>query len=206
MLEDVKHYTNLLVKMKMTPTQFYLCWLLYWDHNEFKGGKRRNPEEEHIFANGYRYMKKVKGFTLNEIQDLIDREYVTISSGSKLAVDKLEITDKFVRNVFTTKDMAEQFFEEYPSWIRNFDHPSKPDINLKVCDHDAIKALYRKYVLTKKRHEEVMQILDWAKRNDKIRFSIANFVKAKMWDQFEELIEKEGSSIEDGKFGTKTAF
>jgi len=207
MLEDVKYYTDLLVKFKITPNQFYLCWLLFWDHREGKGGKRVHPEkEDKVFANLYRYNELVKKWSLNEVQELLDKDLVRLARGSKIIVDRLEITEKFMKAVLITQGMQDEFFEAYPTWIQNFDHPSKPNINLKSCDHDKVKDLYRYHVKTKKRHKEVMDILDWAKRNDKIRYSIANFVKAKMWEQFEELMEKEGASIQDGKFGTKTAF
>lgn len=206
MIEDVTYYTDLLVKFKITPNQFYLCWLLFWDHHDGKGKMRVNPNGTNLFANLYRYNELVKTWTLNEVKDLLDKELVHLSRGNTLIVDRLEVTQKFVDAVLVNNKMEDEFFEAYPTWITNFEHPSKPEINLKLCDHDKIKDLYRYHVKTKKRHKEVMNILNWAKRNDRIKYSIANFVTSKMWEQFEELIKKESLSIEESKFGTKTAF
>jgi len=205
MLEDVKYFTDLLVKWKITPNQFWLCWLLYWDHQEGKGGKRRKPNDESAIVNFYRYCTSVRQFKINEIRDLQAKGLVTTPSKTKIIVDRLEVTQKFIDGVLVTRDMADEFWDAYPTWINNFDHPSKPQINLKSCVQSDIKSLYKSLVKTKKRHRKVMEILDWALRHDKIRFSIANFVKAKMWEQFEELMEQEGGGS-DNQFGTKTAF
>lgn len=206
MLEDVKYYTDLLVKLKITPNQFYLCWLLYWDHKDGKGGKRRNPNGEHVIANLYRYARTVKNFTMVEKQDLMKKGLIEIcNKNAKDTLDMYEVTQKFIDTVLVNRKMEDEFWDAYPSEIPHFDNPSKPNINLKVCVQDKVKAKYRALVKTKNRHEKVMEILDWAKRQQKIRMSISNFVDAKMWEQFEEAMERDGEGPQ-GQFGTRTAF
>jgi len=205
MLEDVKQFTDFLVKWKITPKQFFLCWLLFWDHKEYKGGKRPNPNDPHFFANVYRYAKTVRTWDTNEVKDLVDKGLIENPSGKNMKIDQMKVTHKFNDELLVNKKREDEFWDASPTWIKNFQNPSKPQINLKTCVESEIKSLYRKFVKTKKKHERVMEILNWAKRHDKIRCNIENFVKSKMWKQLEELMEKEGHGGE-GQFGTKTAF
>lgn len=205
MLEDVKQFTDFLVKWKITPNQFFLCWLLFWDHKEYKGGKRPNPNDPLTFANVYRYAKKVKNWNVDEINDLVEKGLIENPSGKQMKIDQMKVTQKFIDELLVNKKREDEFWDAYPTWIKNFHNPSKPQINLKTCVESDIKTLYRKFVKTKKKHERVMEILKWAKRHDKIRCNIENFVKSKMWEQLEELMEQEGHGGET-QFGTKTAF
>lgn len=213
MLENVKQFTDFLLKWDITPNQFFLCWLLFWDHHEYedrkltKGGKRMNPNDKSAAVNLYRYAKKGKSWNKQEISDLQDKGLIAPTNDKKrYVIDSQQVTQKFIDAVLVNREREDEFWESYPSWVQNFNNPSKPDIPLKSCDQDKIKTLYRSLVRTKARHERVMEILNWAKRHEKIKMSIANFVKSRMWEQLEELMEKEGGDIDDSKFGTKTAF
>lgn len=205
MLEDVKQFTDFLCKWKITPNQFYLCWLLYWDHKDYVGGKHRNPNDPLTFACVYKYTKTVKSWTVKEVEGLVEKGLIKNTSGKKMKIESMEVTDKFIDAILVNRDREDEFWDFYPSWIDNFEHPSKPQINLKTAPEEIIKKKYRKLVKTKKKHKEVMKILKWAKRNDKIRVSIKNFVEGKMWKQYKELMEKQGGG-DEGQFGNKTAF
>lgn len=207
MFNNVKELTDVLVKWRITPNQFYLCWLLYWDHRDLKGGKRRAPDDETAIVNLYRYAEKVRTWRNHEFKDLLEKDLIEQSYGKEgdRILDRYQVTDKFIEEVIVTKDRAKEFYEAYPTWVRNFSNPARGDINLSAVEN--LEAFYDKYrymVQTQKEHQHVMEILEWAKSENLIKYNVNKFVGSRMWEHFEELMEKENTG--DDEYGTTTAY
>jgi len=190
---SARHLVNLLIECDITINQFLLLWFLYLDKEE---GNGKLIHEGPAIANLYRYSEKVSKWSADEISDLVqkgwlvDRNKDRQDGGRQAYPDYYDVTDTFEDKVFVTMDRFDQFWEEYPSFVENFDGPRGPMIPLKSSIMEEVEILYKKRVRTKAKHKEVMEILKWAKKNGLINMNIAKYVGSGMFDQHKELKER----------------
>lgn len=139
--------------------------------------------------------KKVPPFKRSEIEALIEKGYIA-KLGSKISMDMIQVTKKFKQDFFGNYEF-EEFFEEYPTFVPNWNHPSHPDIKLKGSDKELIEKLYKKKIKTEASHNRVVEIVKWAKENNQINMNIENFIRSEMWDQLEQIKHKSTRSRVD---------
>ena len=85
--------------------------------------------------------------------------------------------------------MGQELFDAYPNWI-NMNGKLIPLKNVasKVNTLDEFFFMYSSAIKhNPETHKKVMEILQWAKENDKITSSLLNFVVSKQWEALEDL-------------------
>jgi hypothetical protein len=195
---SAQQLVTLLVECAITPKQLLLLWFLYLDKEE---GKGKLIQDGPAIANVYRFAESVETWSFLEIDDLVrkgwmvDRNKKASDGGRQAYPDYFEVSEAFIDKVFVTGDKFEQFWEEYPSFVENFDGPRGPKIPLKASIMEEVEILYNKRVRTKAKHRQVMEILSWAKSNNLINMNIAKYVGSGMFDQHMELRNSGGSVV-----------
>lgn len=165
---DIVQFTQKLVSLKMTPNQFYFCYLL---HND------RFPEL-------YQYVEKVGTFDRKDIEDLKKRGFVRLE-GKEGTSDGYKVTDKFTKNFLANSyELAKTFFDAYPSFGSIDGRP----ISLKAISPDKFYEQYN--LITGKQlrvHERIMTALEKAKKMGLVNMKIDKWLDTRQW----ELIDKE---------------
>lgn len=161
---EIKKFTKKLVEFKMTPNQFYFCYLL---HNN-------------RFAELYEYVENVGKLDLVELQDLIKRGYIrNINESGKFSADAFETTEKF-SGKFLAKDFefAEEFFEAYPA----FGSIDGKPITLKSVSRDQVYDLYNEITGKQKSvHDKIMHALNTGKRMGLVNMKIDKWLNTEQW-------------------------
>ena len=186
---SAKQVVDLLISCKINPKQLFLLLFLYLDREE---GNGKLIQDGPAIANVYRFAEKVETWTHEEIDDLVNKGLMedrnTIKDGKRGGYpDYFVLTDTFIDKVFASRDRFQQFWDEYPSFVDNFHNPRGAKIPLKAADIDELEVVYNKRVRTVKKHKQVMEILDWAKKNGLINMNIAKYIGSMMYDQHIEL-------------------
>jgi len=86
-------------------------------------------------------------------------------------------------------EMGQELFSEYPNWV-NVNGKLIPlkNVATKVNTLDEFFFMYSSAIKhNPETHKKVMEILKWAKENDKITSSILNFVVSHQWEALEDL-------------------
>ena len=179
MFVEINDYIKFLCEHKMTPNQFLLCYLTHLDKTKSK---------DKGIANIYRYVQKVTTWTESEVDDLLDRGYLsqTKSFGKAVNFDNFDVTEKFTIDLFISEDKFDDVWKIYPSTVPNFHNVRGPSVKLKAVDKEEVRRIYYSYVKTKVLHTKVMELLQWAVDNNQINMSIRNWVASKQWEVIEE--------------------
>ena len=187
-----KGFVNILIGLKIKPAQLLLLMFLYHDRLE---GEGKLAYDGPSIANVYRYAEHVGGWSREEIEDLVEKGLMvdnnSVSGGKKQAYpDHFHVTQKFIDAVYVTSSHFAEFWDEYPSFVENFEDARKGMIPLKAAVYEEVEAMYKKRVKTKSHHLRAMEVLRWAKENNLINMGIAKYVGAAMFDQQRELMNK----------------
>lgn len=179
---------DFLVKHKMTIEQYFVCYILYKDKNSTIEGQRVTRKSGQPIAAIYKYSENVGGIKRDAMKDLIDRGYLELT-GNKLTPDMLEVTDKFYKDLFNHWSNFDQLFEIYPS--RTVFEAGKSPVSLKSLDApiEEISKYYEKIVRTNKKHNEILEITQWAKERDLIKMGIQKYVYSQYWNALKEEYE-----------------
>ena len=104
--------------------------------------------------------------------------------------NEIEFNKNFIKGWFKSGcTMGEELFTKYPSWLNiNGKLTSLKNIATRFASLDDFFCFYATQINNDpEKHKEVMEILDWAKDNNKISFGILNFVISKQWEALKEL-------------------
>lgn len=167
---EIKQFTKKLVELKMTPNQFYFCFLL---HND-------------SFAELYEYVENVGKFDLADIQNLVKRGYIRNTNENKqFAADAFVTTEKFSKKFLAAKyEFAMEFFDSYPSFG---DINGKP-ISLKSVSPDVVFDIYNDLTGRQKTvHDKIMSALKKGIRVGLVNMKIDKWLLTRQW----ELIDKD---------------
>lgn len=201
MIIDINEYTDFLCRNKMTPSQFYLCFLLYADKRIKLGdGSMVLAKKGSMTANIYKYSRKVGFFDFNEIEDLLKRGYIEPDGkpppqAEGFYPDYYKVGYKFEEEIFIRSDSFMEVWNLYPKTIDNFHNARGPKVKLKVLkdmDVEDLAKIYHSKVTTRALHERVVESLKWAVEKGELNVSIQNFVNSHHW---ETLIEMMGEHV-----------
>lgn len=185
MFSSTKQYVDLLCGLNITANQFLLCHLLYDDYQEDVVGARKKVSITYL----YRYLKDSKRvWKRDEIDDLIERGYLIDNSRGKMSPDMLEVTEKFINQVYASLGRFKEFWDSYPKTMPAIQGGGH--IKLKACDPDELQEVYDKIVKTNKLHNEILDLVKWADKNNQLNIGIEKFVKSRMWETLAELKER----------------
>lgn len=190
---DANTVVSFLIKHpNVSMNQFLFCILhLYDEEYKKRNGltKIERPLSKmyaYIDARSYKEGKSIiKPFNKDEIESLIDQGFME-KLGNRFSIDMLRVTKKFKRELYGESYEFKEFVDAYPTYIPNFNHPARPDINLKSTNLELLEREYLKKIKTEKAHERVIELVSWARDNNLINTTIENFVKGEMWEHIEE--------------------
>lgn len=209
MIIDSDIYTDTLIRLKIDPEQYFLCHLLYADRRIQDGsGISRFPYKGSTTANIYKYAEGVKKWSTDKIEDLEEKGLITKASspsGYKDSPfpDMYQVTDKFVEVVMAGGTEFEEFWATYPTYVPNFRNPRGPKINLRVCDKDKLANSYRAKVVSKSKHDFVLDMLKWGLEKDLVKMNIENFMNSEMWEAIYMEYQKSSSLGSKGNMVVK---
>jgi hypothetical protein len=185
MFEDLRAYTDLLVKHKITANQFLFLYLIHTQN----------------FAILYELVHKGHGFSPEDIEDLEQRDLIINlnKTPNEFYADSFIVTDRFAMDLFIENEQAAQeFWECYPLLI-NIDFRKIPakTVNKEVFFKDYTKKIGH----SKIKHDKVMTALRYAIKNDRINMGIKKWFESEQWVEIQSELEQLKHLSDEPKHG-----
>lgn len=127
-------------------------------------------------------------------KNIIQSTYEIPKAGERLDPTKILLSKSFFNTYFReSTELGMDLLRVYPAFITS-GNKSFPMKNIAKHYHsfEAFALAYGKAIrFSKKKHNEIVTLVEWAKENGAIHFSLPEFVISRKWDVLEEI--KEGS-------------
>ena len=165
-------FLDLLCRLEITPTQFYLMYLLHTKN----------------FAGIAQYTNEVAPFPNGEVEDLVGRGMLIDMNkdNGPIYADLLSLTDSAQTLLFKNiEQCGNEMWDAYPSFIM----VNGAQVPAKTCDKDDIMDLYGDIIAYNPiYHRRVLELIAYAKNNGLISMGIEKWVKSRQWEAIESLI------------------
>lgn len=190
-LDDVNEYVDFLTKHKLSTNQFLLLYLLYTE----KFVKVDDKLKYKRIGNIYKWSSEGKGWTKEEIEDLINKDYVFgIKSVNPkdgtltYFVDQLILTQKFSDLMFINTNFAfEEILEIYPDTFV----VQQSTVFTKAGDLEKVALNYSKLIKNSiVKHEEIKKIIIYAKERGLCNYKLENFLSKGVIDSIKKMMEE----------------
>jgi len=172
MISDIDKYVEFLVEHKLSEHQFLLLWLI----------KTKNTKS-------IAHYKKHKDFSISELDDLIEREWIDdfgLVRDNKRTFNIYDfiVTDKFTNAVIVDEEDAyDELKKVYPKWF-NIKGTKVPAI---TGDPLVMAKLYFQcHKGNKLVHAKIVEITANYFKNKPPVEKMENYIKNKRWDDLEE--------------------
>lgn len=123
-------------------------------------------------------------------KEILDKSYIIPKKGESFDPGKIKLSEVFLRKYFKfSGEMGIQLLDEYPLFITsgNRSFPMK-NIAKHFRSLEDFSFAYGKAISFKKdKHEEIIELIKWAKENNAIHFSLAEFVISRKWLDLEKM-------------------
>lgn len=173
MIYEVDKFTDYLVDTKLTPTQFYICWLL--DRRDLK--------------NLEKYLKGVGKFDSHDFMHLIERGFLinTDPNGKSFDANSLVVTLEFKEMLIDEDEAFEELLLIYPKYVV-VENRKFPTTGLTMTEHDLARKAYHRAIKNNKfLHVKIIRLIEEWKRKigESAPFKIDKFITGKYWNELE---------------------
>ncbi len=192
-LDKPATYVNFLIEQKITTNQYLLLYLLFTEKMEKEGEELTWPDTGLISQ----WQEHGPGWIIEDIEDLIEKEFLINISDNIISLDKLILTSKFSDLIFVNATFAfQEFFESYPSTI-----PIKNETAfLKAVDPEIIEKLYTELIQgSAHKHQEFMELLEYGKERGLIKVRIDKYFTAKIWETIQKMKNEDEKGEDYGR-------
>lgn len=172
---------NLLISYNLTFDEFYLIYLTFLARDE------ENHPEYFVkwFSNGGKSRLKDLFNSLKE-KGIIHKNY----NPEVYNPNDIEFNKSFMKSwIKNSGELGQELFDAYPSFLNiNGKYCSLKNIAKKYNSLDEFFFAYSSAIgHSIDEHKKVLNILNWAKDNDKIRVGICEFIISRKWKELQEL-------------------
>lgn len=177
---------SILDKYRLTPNELMFIRLLLILQDE-------NNEE--LFG---RYIKILKEENINlreliltlQDKEIILKSYKVPNSGASFDPFSISINKNFIKNLYKCSfELGKELFEAYPQF--GSINGSLVGIRSVSKKFDSLEDAYFKYGKTIgwsiERHNHIIELVNWAKENNLINYTLASFIVDNRWYELEAL-------------------
>lgn len=175
MFIDTDKYLEILGKTGLTADEFLLCYLIHLNRMDLI----------------YRYVDEVRPFRKEEVERLIEKGYIFDNNPYRDTrparyPEHYIATSTFSEIVFiNTGEAFDELWEAYPVWLTFDDGKKVPGRSGDSLELEKVYAqLIRNNVL---KHREVMEMLEYAKKNKLITMGIEKWIKSRQWESIKKI-------------------
>ena len=178
---------NITTKYNLTGEELLLVYLTFIAQTE-----NGNPEENRIY-----FKRWYDGGGKERLRDLFNslKDKGIIKKNYNPSVydpDEIEFNQNFIKQYFKlTGELGKELWSKYPDEIYiNGKYVSLKNISKRFISLDQFYFWYASTIgHSIEKHNQIIQILDWAKSNELIHISIIEFVASQKWLEFKSMKE-----------------
>lgn len=136
---------------------------------------------------------------LNRLQEvgIIVKSCKLPSSGDELLADNIKFNSHLIGRIFKhSGDLGESLWENYPDFtIINNDYVTLKNVAKHYNSIDEFFQAYGKSIgFNYEKHQQVLEIIEWAKEHNIIKENIAGFIINRGWEVLTKIKENKGDS------------
>lgn len=185
---DISTILNLMGQYQLTADELLVVYLTFLAKDE-----EGHPEYfSQWFQNGGNTQLRSIFSSLQE-KGVINKSY---NPGTTYNPNEVAFNKNFLKGwPKYSNSFGMELFEAYPSWL-NIDGKYMPlkDVAKKFNSLEDFCFAYGKAIgHNAKKHQEILDIIDWAKKEGRLNFSICNFLLSRQWEALKEL--RDDSSV-----------
>lgn len=184
----------ILEKYKLTPDELFSIQLILFAAEE--------GSTEFLFrfcsiSDDHKLVFRNALISLQE-KGVILKSYTIPKPGESFIPEEVAFNKSFIKNLFRASfDMGKELFEEYPTF--GFINGQPVQLKGVAKKFNSLEDMYRFYGKQigwkPEKHEEVMELVRWAKENNIIKESIASFVVNNSWISLKEMRDGDAVNI-----------
>jgi len=193
MIDDLNRCVDFMVKHQLSTNQLLLLQILS-EESMFREVKTNSLKFKKI-GNIYKWSEQGKGWSKEEIEDLIQKDYLFgIKSLQKTdkgeeytySIDQLLLTQKFSDLMFINSNFAfDEILEVYPDTFQI----QNQTVFTKSGDLTKVQENYFKLIKGSiLKHEEIKQIILYAKERGLCNYKIENFLSKGVVDSIKKMM------------------
>ena len=143
-----------------------------------------------------KHFEQEKWFKENIAQALVDKSILIAPkapAGHTAGLDCFEISPQFIQDfAIDLYGMPDELFEAYPKFFMS----NGTRYNIRNSHVEKFGAKYLRFINNQReKHEEVLELIEWAKENKSLNIGLEKFVDTKYWEALQELKEEGGEAI-----------
>lgn len=115
---------------------------------------------------------------------ILTKEYKIPAPGKKFDPEAVIFNKNFLKDKLKfSLDLAQDLIDHYPPYSGQF---QLNNITKYYRDYEEFGKAYGKIIRwNAQKHDEIIELLEWGKENDRINYGICEFIGSKKWDQLE---------------------
>ena len=141
-----------------------------------------------------KYILKNDNWTKDDLKFLFTKKVLkNLGPPGSYDISKYRTTptfDKFFESDDDASDKFDEFVDAYPRFI----YIQGKRVAALNADMDELEAEYIKKVVNKKKHDEVMEALNWARDNHQIHMGIKLWFSSRQWLSIKEIMNDQSGS------------
>lgn len=176
---------NILAKANLTANELLLFYLTFISQTE-NGNKEEGLRRFSLWYNNGGH-EQLKGL----YDSLVEKRIIIKNyEPSTYRPDEIQFNKNFIKSFFkVTGELGQELWEAYPPYLYSGD--TRYDLRNFTKKFKDLNELYFWYASTinhsREKHEEILEILNWAKTNDVVNISIVEFIGSQRWNDWKKL-------------------
>jgi len=174
MIDNVKKFIDLLVRFEINANQLLFLTIVH----------------KKDYAPLYKFVTEGKGFTPEEIDDLVDKGLViNLNKDEDYFLDSFITTDTFITGLYYEDEeiAPTEFWDAYPRML----YVEGKRFAARNTDKVQFFEDYNKVIgMRVDRHKEIMECLHYAVKNKLVNMGIRKWFDSKQWETIEEEMQQ----------------
>lgn len=176
---------NIISQYKLTGEELLLIYLTFIAQSENGDIKNHSIYFKKWYENGGHERLKDLFESLKE-KNVIIKNY----NPDIYDPNEIEFNKRFINQYFKlTGQLGQELWDAYPAYL--YKGENRYDLRNFTKRFKDLSELYFWYASTighsREKHQEILEILDWAKKNDLVNISIVEFIGSCRWNEWKKL-------------------
>lgn len=176
---------NIMSKHQLTADELLLIYLTFIAQTE-----NGDPDKNRIYfkrwydGGGNKQLKSL--FESLKLKGIILKNY----NPKSYSPDEIEFNKNFIKSYFKLSgELGQELWKHYPAnMFLNGKVVSLKNFTKSFITLDELYFHYAKTIgHNLQKHQEIIEILDWAKKNDLVTIGIVEFISSRKWEEYQQL-------------------
>lgn len=181
---SIEREIDFMIKYQLTADELFLIKLIFY---------AQDGHDEYIsmFFSQDQLGKSIREILISlQTKGIINQTFTIPESGQVFNPQDVDFNKKVIKSLYQhSQDLGMDLFNIYPpyTYINGSPYSLRNFTKLYKSFDEMCFAYGKEIKFDLKKHEQIMNILEWAKDNNKIRNNLGQFIAERQWEMFEKM-------------------